>query len=205
MNSGIEEDAAMNVFERHVQEELTRVPPGPSADGLRRRARIRRARRTAGAVGALAIVIAGVGAGAWLRSSTPTPRAGHPIGTETDHQGDVVVWSAAQSALGRSCVVQRVLDRDARRHLGARRTAVQARDQFDGQRTSRRRRAETNTRPDTAPNRSRAQRNQDSRRAHPQRHSQPGRGRGAVRPPACRHRGRQLGHLRTARGPVEGR
>lgn len=60
----------MNGLERLVQEELTRVPPGPSADALRRRARVRRTRRTGGAVAALAIVLAGLGAGAWLRSPT---------------------------------------------------------------------------------------------------------------------------------------
>ena len=47
----------MNVLERWVEEELTRVPPGPSADELRRRARARRARR-AGSVATVAIVFA---------------------------------------------------------------------------------------------------------------------------------------------------
>jgi hypothetical protein len=46
----------MNVLERWVDEELTRIPPGPSAGELRRRARVRRARR-GGAMAAVSVVL----------------------------------------------------------------------------------------------------------------------------------------------------
>lgn len=57
----------MNVLERLVEEELTRVPPGPSGSQLRRRARLRRARR-AGSVATVAIVFAILGIAAMLQS-----------------------------------------------------------------------------------------------------------------------------------------
>jgi hypothetical protein len=72
----------MNVLERLVEEELTRVPPGPSAAALRHRASARRARRY-GSVAVLAIVFAVLGIAAMLQSpgshqvqvSQPAPTA----------------------------------------------------------------------------------------------------------------------------------
>jgi hypothetical protein len=57
----------MNVLERLVTEELTRVPTGPSAGDLRRRARVRRARRV-GAVATVAVVFAVLAIAAMLQS-----------------------------------------------------------------------------------------------------------------------------------------
>ena len=59
----------MNVLERLVEEELARVPAGPSPDDLRRRARARRARR-AGSATAVAIVFAVFGIAAMLQTPT---------------------------------------------------------------------------------------------------------------------------------------
>jgi hypothetical protein len=72
----------MNVLERLVADELTRVPEGPAADDLRRRARVRRARRV-GTVATVAIVFAVLAIAALLQSpashhvqvSEPTPTA----------------------------------------------------------------------------------------------------------------------------------
>jgi hypothetical protein len=55
------------VLERWTQEELTRVPPGPSAAELRRRVRVRRARRV-GLLATAAIVFATLGTAAMLHS-----------------------------------------------------------------------------------------------------------------------------------------
>jgi hypothetical protein len=57
----------VNVLERWAEEELPRVPPGPSVDELRRRVRARRARRV-GSLAAVAIVLAILGIAALLRS-----------------------------------------------------------------------------------------------------------------------------------------
>jgi hypothetical protein len=57
----------VNVLERRVEEELTRVPSGPSGRELRRRVRVRRARHF-GAVGAVAIVFAVLGIATMLQS-----------------------------------------------------------------------------------------------------------------------------------------
>ena len=57
----------MNVLERWAEEELPRVPPGPSVDELRRRVRVRRARRV-GSLATVAIVLAILGIAALVRS-----------------------------------------------------------------------------------------------------------------------------------------
>src|SRR5260221_618215 len=73
----------MNVLERLVEEELTRVPPGPSATALRHRVRVRRARRF-GSVAVLAIVFAVLGIAAMLQSP-PSNRVqvSQPVPTES--------------------------------------------------------------------------------------------------------------------------
>lgn len=61
----------MNVLEQWTDEQLTRVPSGPSADDLRRRARVRRNRRVGASLAAVAIVLAILGIAAMLRSPAP--------------------------------------------------------------------------------------------------------------------------------------
>src|SRR5438477_300549 len=85
----------MNVLERLVEEELTRVPPGPSANELRHRARVRRARRF-GSVAILAIVLAVLGIAAMLQS----PASHHvqvvePVPTESTARAPVSSASLA--------------------------------------------------------------------------------------------------------------
>ena len=60
----------MNVLERWAEEELTRVPRGPSAGELRRRVRTRRARRAV-SLAAVAIVLAVLGIAALVQSPAP--------------------------------------------------------------------------------------------------------------------------------------
>jgi hypothetical protein len=80
----------MNVLERLVEEELTRVPPGPSANDLRQRARVRRARRY-GSVAVLAIVFAVLGIAAMLQSpASRHVQVSQPIPTESTSGATVV-------------------------------------------------------------------------------------------------------------------
>jgi hypothetical protein len=80
----------MNVLERLVADELTRVPAGPAADDLRRRARIRRARRV-GAVATVAIVFAVLAIAAMLQSpDSHRVQVSEPAPTESSTAATVV-------------------------------------------------------------------------------------------------------------------
>jgi hypothetical protein len=58
----------VNGLEQSVRDELTRVPAGPAATELRRRAATRRARRVGGGVVAIVLVLIGFGIGVLLHS-----------------------------------------------------------------------------------------------------------------------------------------
>jgi hypothetical protein len=71
----------VNVLERWVEEELTRVPAGPSADELRHRGRVRRARRV-GALGVVAIVLGILGIALLQSPDSQRVQVTEPVPTE---------------------------------------------------------------------------------------------------------------------------
>lgn len=93
----------MNVLDRLVEEELTRVPPGPSANDLRHHARVRRARR-AGSVATVAIVFAVLGIAAMLQSppsrrvqvTAPVPTASTTTATTVIPDSPLPLATASQ-------------------------------------------------------------------------------------------------------------
>lgn len=74
----------MNVMEHWADDQLTRVPSGPAPVELRRRARVRRARRAGGLLVAVALVVVGFGIGVLSRSpSTSHVEITQPVPTTT--------------------------------------------------------------------------------------------------------------------------
>jgi hypothetical protein len=71
----------VNVLEHWVEQELTRVPAGPSADELRHRGRVGRARRV-GALGAVAIVLGILGMALLQSPSSHRVQVTEPVPTE---------------------------------------------------------------------------------------------------------------------------
>jgi hypothetical protein len=96
----------MNVLERLVADELTRVPAGPAADDLRRRARIRRARRV-GAVATVAIVFAVLAIAAMLQSpDSHRVQVSEPAPTESSTESSTAATVPPPSALPLATTVQ---------------------------------------------------------------------------------------------------
>jgi hypothetical protein len=74
----------VNVVEHWAEDQLTRVPTGPAPAALRRRARVRRARRVGGSFAAVALVLGGFGVGVLSRSpSTSHVDITQPVPTTT--------------------------------------------------------------------------------------------------------------------------